>query len=285
MFAACHAPAPIPSPGLAARPIVHDASPAAIPAPGFERADIAVLVAHALVFYALGDAPTEVGRIPLEIDGVKHYERLGWADRDNLYVWTGPRAILHVTAAGATPIAAPRDIELFAVDGGAAWAGAYPAPGSSRWDWIELAPTPNVHVTTDVDSMKRMRSYAWPDAAPAGITLTATKYELQCRDAGRHTSTTFNAAVDYHWVSVDPPVVMLLIATGPPGAPGVSSWQLHAGCVDAVGRAGSVKPEPGPDGLWQTSAGWIDRLQIYRGARWLGTIPVANLTPAFRPPP
>jgi hypothetical protein len=310
-------PAPI-VPDASVAPTPLDAGPLAIPAPGFDRADFAVLEQRAVVFYAIGDSIDEVGRVPLDpvdLDQLGRARRIGWGDRENLYVLTAPFAVLRVTVDGAVwlPVppldeyrrdrpegdVVPLDSDRFAIDGGAAWYGVCPwgTPENGispreclQWVYIELAPDPGVRELLGGAESKGMPSFPWPDAAPDDVTIVPGKSALgeptmRCRGPGRKKAD-FDMALGFHWLSIDPPAVLVENGIyGPPGAGIVRwGWEVREGCAKKARMSGSAHPIAGPGGLWMSSTGKTDELGLYRAGTFLGTLSDA-LEGAFRPAP
>ncbi len=242
----------------------------------------------------------------------------GWADRDHLFVTVGTREIVMITAHAITRVAMPPastfevpkpadpdgDLvrgseaemggdELVVTAGEAYWsqcAWGLPYDGFQCRSWVHarLWPTPGV----DKDAPARAsRTWDWA-ATPAGFTAKANSKVVACSGPGSKSSIpagTGGGEPDeeiegVHWVSTQPP--RLLVSYGRPGLADVipERWTLHEGCIVAPLASGTTAT-PGPSGLWigTTTDRYNGPATLYRGATIIGELP-EHATVMLRPP-
>jgi hypothetical protein len=236
-----------------------------------------------------------------------------WVDRDHLVVALLDRDVVMVTASAITRLSVP-PVKAFEVakpadpDGDlekansagvgldaeglqvtakgevfwsqCAWGQPYDGFLCKTWVHAQLWPTP---ARTESTGPVTPRSWSWT-TSPAGFKTTVIDGKaVACSGPG--SKSTIKAGKpddsdeyieDVHWVSAQPP--RLLVSYGHPGLADVSPerWTLHDGCKPAVLASGSIA-EPGPAGLWIGSAtrdeGVIGPSTLYRNDKAIGQLP------------
>lgn len=322
--AASASPPPVVDAAPTATPVAPAPSEALAPMPaGFAEADLAVLDHGEIVFYRAADTLRETARVTLPGADPEMFGFQGdWIDRDSLAVSRGDRDALRLSKDGAVPLAVPDaavfktarpasdDPELgeggmegrFTVVGGAVWwsqcAWSMPYDGGVCEIWVNarLWPTP---AREEAASPVATRAFAWPTAAAKGYTVAAAGEDaVRCTAPGARRPQTFTSDADasehidtFHWVSVDPP--RLLISYGQDGYASLipNRWTLHDGCKPAPLAAGAAI-DVGPGDLWIGTAGPADgaaedapsTLTVFRGARVVGAVAIGqSASVRFRP--
>jgi hypothetical protein len=255
---------------------------------------------------------------PNEAMFVHHVGQGHWADRDHLVVRIGERAVVMITATAVTTVTIPPPArfktpkptgegELSEGGADASWGGLVVTKGEAWWSecpWglpadgfqchgyvhARLWPTETVVVGRD---HMTTRDYAWPKPTPAGFVTREVKRGqfaiggVTCEPPrGQGTKQTIFAdtegeeIVEYHWVSVEPP--RLLVIYGHPGYADVipDRWTLHAGCTSKA-VSGGASAMAGPAGLWLVGDGDHDQV-VFRGAEPIGQLP-RSAAVLFRP--
>jgi hypothetical protein len=294
-LAACHGK-------TASAPPIENKPPAAAEI-DYGATDLVAFDGSLAVFYALGDRGVEELYRADQVDAV---DDAGWHGRDQLVVFAAEEFVAIATTTGWRNVelpTLPRAVEggessnRLSVDDSGAWYGVCSGGGwggdeyeCDRWIWTRVVP-PGERAEGD----RPASPWTWPTAAPAGYQVTETpgdNYLASLGCAGADGSTTILPAegesmiMEHHWVSVDPPA--LLVVSGHYGEdrayPAV--WELRDGCA-ATPRARGTFVEPGPAGLWvgrdYSDADSATHSVVYRGATAVGPVPVGYLI-RFRPP-
>lgn len=213
LLAACGGARPVAEPPAGRAP--------ARPAPaGFAESDLIAFGDGVLSTYAIRrDALVKLGEVRLAPPAPKaNPERLAtydfpligdWADRDHLFVRTGDRQVVMVTAAGITDVALPDKktleiphpeetgesgyggkqytyVDLVVEDGEAWWSRcpySYGYDGGFCFKWVnaKLWPTTELEVT---ESERIPREFPWREEAPTGFTLDPPKRPKTCMPPG-----------------------------------------------------------------------------------------------------
>jgi hypothetical protein len=284
------------------------------PPAGFATADVVVLSAGTLTSYALAnDKLQATGSVKLfEVaegdEGESRMMGLGrgdFADRDHLFITIGRRDVVMVTATGITEVPVPSEDNFKtpkptpqADAGDTSGTGYQPNTGlvitpTSAW-WVacpwglaadgfqcdeyvsaQLWPTAKLQRNkAPIES----RAFAWTDTL-AGYTLKRDPKAVTCE----HGQTSVKLAADVdpdeqihdaHWVSTNPP--RLLVVYGHPGYASLvpDRWTLHAGCAQQSVATGSWAA-PGPAGWWigHSFAKTEPDHELYRGDKVIAAFP------------
>jgi len=304
------------------------------PPAGFATADLVTVRNGELAAYAIVDGKlrqtgtTTLIKVDTDDAGesrfVDNVGNGGWADRDHLFLTTGERSVVMVTATAVTQVAIPAHDKFqtpkpagddvvaggtggvsgtgLVISGGAAWWSE--CPWGLPYDGFQcesyahgrLWPTPELDA--GVTALPR-DGFAWPTAVPAGYTTRSIKRGdiddagIACqppKNAGSrvnlYPNTDSAEMIDsYHWVSSEPPRLLVIYGHGGMSELIPDRWTLHAGC-DATPLAGGSSVETGPAGLWLARIGddTTTRQTIYRGAAPIGDLPT-DASVIFRPSP
>ncbi len=234
-----------------------------------------------------------------------------WADRDHLFLSLGERQVVMVTATAITRVTVPppkdfetpkpadpeNDIGKARAEGvgldseglqvtskgeafysQCAWGRAYDGYICDAWVHVQLWPATNRSTGPGAITP---RSWSWP-SAPKGFKAAISSSVAACvgpaGKAGIRPGTADSPdeqLEDVHWVSQQPP--RLLVTYGHAGLADIIAerWTLHDGCT-AKPLASGATAEPGPDGFWIGVAKAEEGdgpATLYRGARTLGPLP------------
>ncbi|MCE9575133.1 MAG: hypothetical protein K8W52_18420 [Deltaproteobacteria bacterium] len=285
--------------GASAHPPLAGNRPAVPALPGFADADLVTLGDGVVTTYALrGDAVVRLGEVrlappivwPEEFDpGFVAYPLIGdWADRDHLFVRTGERRVVMVTADGITDVALPspaslalpqpegtfatgasggRDymrIDLVVTAGEAWWSTcpwSFPNDGGfcDKWVNTRLWPAPAREVS---ESEKRPRAWPWPDRAPRGFAIEpadgsamtcrspAGAIELRGKPESAEGADDGDMLFETRWMATDPPRLLVVFGHAYEYSPSqLTRFQLLDGCGPTAVLEGA-SADPGPGALW-----------------------------------
>jgi len=309
------------------------AAPLPKPPTGFATCELVTTSGGVVTAYAIGagglqaTGTTTIAKVgPADPDDMLLEQRVGdgdWTDRDHLFLISGPRAVIQVTASAIVPVEVPPPARFkrpkpASQDGEEMVAGDLDAPGTglvvqagAAW-WSEcpwgmpydgfqcegyvharLWPTPAL-----LADQPRLdpRRYSWPTAVPAGFSTRTIKRGpddagVACIGPGNQRANLYPAdeseVLDsYHWVSTTPPRLLVLYGHGGLDELILDRWALHAGCDDKQ-VAGGTTVVPGPNGLWLAREGSSEDLTTTRQVVYRGATVVGELpddaTVLFRP--
>ncbi len=278
-----------------------------------------VVVAYAIE----GGALRETGRTKLatndddELMLDPHIGQGDFANRDHLFLTIGERDVAQVTAGGVAHVTVPPPSAFdrpkptdgentdpgalsaprtgLVISEGAAWWSQCPwglaADGFQCSSYVHARLWPTTALELDKPALPA-HHFAWP-TAPAGYLakpIKGTYRSIACQPPkgatvtlGANPDDTDEEIDGTHWISTEPP--LLLVIYGHAGLADLipDRWTLHAGCTEAPIASGTTA-EPGPNGLWLGRVGEDDAAHqfVYRGTTKLGEVP-AGVTVLFRP--
>jgi hypothetical protein len=285
--------------GCGHAPISHPLENSAHGTP-FERAELALFEHGDVSLYGFeNDQVTKLATYHVA-DG--DYGQLGWADREHLFA-SIERIVVMIDLHGVTPVVVPEDATLTApkpklddvVEGGgignlvvaegAAWwsrcAWGYPYDGFQCTTYVHAQLWPGRDRA--VDTAPPIELPVWTDTIPAGYRIDNADKTFRCTQPNG-TATTLSSdddndrAMFSHWVSADPPRLLLIYGQAGYSDLIPSRWTLHAGCA-ATPVARGVSTQLGRNGLW-LATDESKRVSIWRRGKLIGELP--GDTVAFR---